>query len=61
MANRLLRIKDVADRLGVQEKTVRNWIYERRIDSVKVLGGGVRIAETTIDKIIDDGRRYRRR
>lgn len=61
MANNLLRIKDAADRLGLREKTIRNWIYERKIDSVKVLGGSVRISENTINRIIDMGVQPRRK
>jgi len=61
MASKLLRIKDAAERLGLREKTLRNWIYERKIDSVKILGGNVRIAESTIDNIISEGVRLSRR
>lgn len=61
MANKLLRIKEAADRLGMKSRTVRNWVYEGKIDSVKVLGGGIRITEDTIEKIIADGTRPKRR
>lgn len=61
MANRLLSIRDAADCLGVKEKTVRNWVYEGKIDSVKLLGGSVRISENTLEYIIVTGTRPRRR
>jgi excisionase family DNA binding protein len=60
VASPLLKIKDAADRLGVREKTVRNWIYERKIDSVKV-GGCVRISQHTVEVMISNGARPSRK
>lgn len=33
-----LEISEVADKFGVEERTVRNWIRERKIRAVKVVG-----------------------
>lgn len=61
MANNLLRINEAAERLGLREKTIRNWIYERKIDSVKLLDRSVRISENTIAELIAVGAKPRRK
>jgi len=55
MANeRLLRVEEVAQRLGVKQSTIRRMILERRIGYVK-LGRSVRIPDTVVDQRIADG------
>ena len=41
----------VADRLGVSTRTVQRWIESGRLPSFRLPGGGVRIAEQTIELI----------
>lgn len=50
----LFRVDEVAEFLSVHIRTVQRWIDEGRIDDViRLPGRGVRIARTTIMKIID--------
>lgn len=51
---RLRSLPQAALRLGVSVRTVRGWIYRRTIPYVKV-GRSVRIADETIDRIIERG------
>ena len=51
---RLRSLPTAAERLGVSIKTLRGWIYRRTIPYVKV-GRAVRIADETIDQIIERG------
>jgi len=55
---KLMKIAVAADLLGISQKTVRKWVYERKINVVKV-GGAVRIAESEIDRIMTAGQRNR--
>lgn len=55
---RLLKIDEAASVLGLSPKTVRKWLWERKISSVKV-GGAVRISEKEIARITSDGQRNR--
>jgi excisionase family DNA binding protein len=51
---RLFTIREGAERLGVKPKTVRFWIWTRKIEYVKI-GRAVRLREDTIQKIIELG------
>ena len=53
---KFLRIEEAADVLSVSPKTIRKWVQDRKIESVKV-GRAVRISMTEIDKITERGRR----
>jgi len=50
----LKRVSEVARELGVEESTIRKWIFEKRIPVVK-LGRSVRIKPEDIEKMISDG------
>ena len=50
----LLRVPEAAERLGVRPSTLRFWIWQRRIDFVRV-GRCIRIADETIDALIARG------
>jgi len=52
---RLLRVCEVAERLGIRVSTVRAWILRRRIPVVRVSPRAVRVPESAIRKIIQDG------
>ncbi|MBI2683639.1 MAG: helix-turn-helix transcriptional regulator [Acidobacteriales bacterium] len=48
----LLKPKEVAGRLGVSYPTVKQWIYQHKIRSVKTSGGHHRIPESELDKFL---------
>ena len=50
-AEQLLTLRQASHRLGISLRTLEDWIYDRKIDVVK-LGRCVRIKETTIEEII---------
>jgi excisionase family DNA binding protein len=52
---KLLRVSEVADRLGVRVSTIRAWILRRRICAVRVNGRAIRVPESAVRKIIADG------
>jgi len=51
---KLKSLPQAAEELGVTVSCLRSWIYRRAIPYVKV-GRAVRIAEETIERIIDRG------
>ena len=53
---RLLDVNEAAAYLGVQPKTIRNWVSAARIPSVK-LGRCLRFDVRDLDRLIDQGRR----
>lgn len=54
MANQLRTVEEAARRLGLKPRTVRRWVFLRKIDYVKV-GGAVRIAESELERVIEQG------
>jgi excisionase family DNA binding protein len=50
---RLLTVKEAADRLGVSLRTLEDWIYDHKIEVVKLGRRCVRIKESTIDHLIE--------
>jgi excisionase family DNA binding protein len=52
---RLLTIAEAADRLGLKPKTLRFWVWMRKIEYVKVNGRAVRIPERAIEHMIEQG------
>lgn len=53
---RLLRVRDVAARLGLRESTIRRWIFTRRLPSVRC-GKAVTVPESAIDRLIKENYR----
>jgi molybdopterin-binding protein len=47
----LLKLRDAARELGVSYPTVKQWIYHRKIKSVRTAGGHHRIPRTEIDRL----------
>lgn len=47
----LLRLRDAARELGVSYPTLKQWIYRRKIRSVRTAGGHHRIPRTEIDRL----------
>jgi excisionase family DNA binding protein len=54
MPAKLLTVKQSAEQLGLSPRTVWAWIYERKIEIVR-LGRAVRIQQSAIDGLIDSG------
>lgn len=51
---RLLRLEEAADRLGLRLSTLRFWVWQRKIEVVRV-GRAVRVREDTIRRLIEEG------
>ncbi len=47
-----LRLDEVADLLGVHQNTVRNWISEEKIESIRQPTGEIRIPRLAIIKLL---------
>lgn len=50
---RYYTIKDVAERLSLNEQTLRNWISEKKVKAVKIFGA-TRISEEEINNMIQE-------
>ena len=55
MAETLHSVPEAAERLAMRERTIRRWILLRKIDYIKI-GGAVRIPDSEIKRIIQEGR-----
>lgn len=53
--DRLLRVSEVASRLGLQPSTIRRMILEKRIDVFRPSRRAVRIPESAVDAILARG------
>jgi excisionase family DNA binding protein len=51
---RRLNVTDAADYLGVRPATIRQWVWRRQIDTVRI-GRCVRIPQEALDRIIERG------
>jgi excisionase family DNA binding protein len=51
---RLLKVPEVAEELALSEKTVWQWIGERRIGVVR-LGRAVRVPVSEIERLMEEG------
>jgi excisionase family DNA binding protein len=54
---KLLTVQQAAERLGLREATVRKLIFQRRIDTVRPSVRAVRVPESAIKKILEQGYR----
>ena len=52
MADTLLKPKEAALRLGISVPTLKQWIYARKLRTVKTSGGHHRIPEAELDKFL---------
>ena len=57
---RLLSIKEAADRLSLRPATLRHWVWQRQIATVKI-GRCIRIQEAVIQDLIQKGTRPAKR
>ena len=47
--DRLLRPREVANRLSVSRSTVYRWFWEGKLKGVKITGGTIRILESALE------------
>lgn len=52
----LLSAKDVAERLGVTERSVRRWAQEGQLPHLKLAGTVLRFDADAVARWVDDGR-----
>jgi excisionase family DNA binding protein len=57
LPDRLLKVGEAADMLGLKPATLYQWAYQRRIPVVKLMGRALRIRESDLLKLIDEGLR----
>jgi len=48
----LLRLPDAASQLGVSLPTIKQWIYKKKIRSIKTQGGHHRIPQSEVDRLL---------
>lgn len=53
----LITVSRAAELLCVHPATVRRWIREGKLSSVKLPGGGVRVRAESVTEIVDRGRK----
>jgi len=51
----LFRVEDAARKLSIKPGTLRRWIFDRKIQVVKIGTRAVRISDLEIERIIRDG------
>ena len=51
-AEPLLHLPDAASQLGISVPTIKQWIYKKKIRSVKTTGGHHRIPQTELDRLL---------
>jgi molybdopterin-binding protein len=48
----LLRLRDAALQLGISFPTIKQWIYRKKIRSIRTAGGHHRIPESEVDRLL---------
>lgn len=56
MTTECLTVREAAKRLGLQESTIRKWIFQKRIGVVR-LGRAVRLRASDLDKLVTESYR----
>lgn len=51
-ADDLLRLRDAALQLGISFPTIKQWIYKKKIRSIRTAGGHHRIPQSEVDKLL---------
>lgn len=52
---KMLTVQQAAEQLGLREATIRKLIFQRRIDTVRPSVRAVRVPESAIKKILEQG------
>ena len=48
----LLKLRDAALQLGISFPTIKQWIYKKKIRTIKTVGGHHRIPQAEVDKLL---------
>jgi molybdopterin-binding protein len=48
----LLKLRDAALQLGISFPTIKQWIYKKKLRSIRTAGGHHRIPESEVDKLL---------
>src|ERR1700726_5020899 len=48
----LLKLRDAALQLGISFPTIKQWIYKRKIRSIRTAGGHHRIPQSEVDRLL---------
>ena len=51
-AEELLHLPDAASQLGISVPTIKQWIYKKKIRSIKTTGGHHRIPQSELDRLL---------
>jgi molybdopterin-binding protein len=51
-AEELLQLRDAALQLGISFPTIKQWIYKKKIRSIRTAGGHHRIPRSEVDKLL---------
>jgi molybdopterin-binding protein len=49
---KLLKLRDAALQLGISFPTIKQWIYKKKIRSIRTAGGHHRIPESEVDRLL---------
>ncbi len=52
----LVRLQDAAQAVGVSYPTLKQWIYKKKIRSIKTAGGHHRIPQSEIERLVGEGK-----
>lgn len=55
----LLKLKEAAEMIGVSYPTIKQWIYNGKIRSIKTVGGHHRIPQTEIERLLETKKKPR--
>jgi molybdopterin-binding protein len=50
--DKLLQLRDAALQLGISFPTIKQWIYKKKIRSIRTAGGHHRIPESEVDRLL---------
>ncbi|MFZ0285199.1 MAG: TOBE domain-containing protein [Terriglobales bacterium] len=51
-AGELLKVRDAALQLGISFPTIKQWIYKKKIRSIRTAGGHHRIPQSELDRLL---------
>jgi molybdopterin-binding protein len=51
-AEELLKLRDAALQLGISFPTIKQWIYKKKVRSIRTAGGHHRIPESEVDRLL---------
>jgi molybdopterin-binding protein len=51
-SNELLKLRDAALQLGISFPTIKQWIYKKKLRSIRTVGGHHRIPQSELDRLL---------